>query len=239
MLEIVQPGQAGKTSLLLDMHRLRKRVFKDRMGWEVSINSHGLEVDQFDFPETVYLLALDDERQVIGNWRLLPTIGPTMIRDVWPEFLETIDMKLDPYSWEVSRFAVDSHLGNSKAAVRQINTATAELFCGMTELSLLCGIKRIYTMYDDKIARVLRKIDCEPIKVSAQLKVSNTSAQVGVFLTDEVMLARLRHATGISEPLITKEMLPPYLDDFRRQMGARIQDNKPRHTSDAKHSAAV
>jgi N-acyl-L-homoserine lactone synthetase len=50
MLEIVQAGQAGKMNLLLDMHRLRKRVFKDKLGWNVTIQDEDLEVDQFDLP---------------------------------------------------------------------------------------------------------------------------------------------------------------------------------------------
>src|ERR1700733_3904624 len=107
MLEIAQTGQSGKSSLLFDMHRLRKRVFKDRMGWDVNVSPSGIETDQFDLPESIYLLALDDERRVIGNWRLLPTSGPTMIRDVWPQFLKTISMPRDDLVWEASRFAVN------------------------------------------------------------------------------------------------------------------------------------
>ena len=74
MIEIVQPGQAGKTSYLFDMHRLRTRIFKERMNWDVDIDKNGLEIDDFDLPEAVYVLALDDEKNVIGSWRFLPKI---------------------------------------------------------------------------------------------------------------------------------------------------------------------
>src|ERR1700685_3388477 len=143
MLEIAQAGQAGKTSLLFDMHRLRKRVFRDRMGWNVSVTPGGLEVDDFDLPDTVYLLALDDDGRVIGNWRLLPASGPTMIRKVWPQFLDSIEMPHSPAVWETSRFAVDSPRGNSEEGIAQVNRATQELFCGITELCILCGIQKI------------------------------------------------------------------------------------------------
>lgn len=209
MLEIAQAGQVGKTNLLFDMHRLRKRIFKDRMGWDVSITPGGLEVDDFDLPHAVYLLALNDDGRVVGNWRLLPTDGPTMIRKVWPQFLESIDMPSNPKFWEASRFAVDSPKGNSEEGIAQVSKATQELFCGLTELCLLCGIEKIYTMYDMRIARLLKRLDCQPQAISAKIAIEEHTSQVGCFITDQNMLERLRTATGIREPLITSNMIPP------------------------------
>ncbi len=213
MLDIAQAGQAGKTSLLFDMHRLRKRVFKDRMGWEVSITPGGLEVDDFDLHNAVYLLALDDEKRVIGNWRLLPADGPTMIRKIWPQFLTSIDMPYDKAIWEASRFAVDSPQGNSEEGMAQVSRATQELFCGLTELCLLCGIEKVFTLYDMRIARLLKRLDCQPQAVSARMNVEEQTSQVGCFVTNEAMLERLRAATGIRHSLITPDMIPPLLSD--------------------------
>lgn len=211
MLEVVQAGQVGKTSLLFDMHRLRKRVFKDRMHWNVSITPGGLEVDNFDIPESVYLLALDEDHNVIGNWRMLPADGPTMIRDVWPQFLESINLPFDASVWEASRFAVDSLKGTSKEGIAQVSHATQELFCGLTELCLLCGVQKVFTMYDMRIARLLKRLDCEPENVSDRLTIENQISQVGCFATNHAMLRRLRAATGINTPLITHDMLPPFI----------------------------
>ena len=218
MLEIVQAGQAGKTKLLFDMHRMRKRVFKDRMGWDVSVTEGGLEVDQFDIDDTVYLLSLNEDRQVIGNWRLLPATGPTMIRDVWPQFLETLPMPSAPDVWETSRFAVDSPAINPEEGLAQVNRATRELFVGLTELCLLCGIKQIFTFYDMRIARLLKRIDCPPAAISKRLKIDDFQAEVGCFNTDEEMLARLRAASGITETLVTLDMLPPTLQHYRSRL---------------------
>ncbi len=211
MLEVVQPGQSGKTSLLFDMHRLRKRVFRDRMGWEVRINPEGLEVDQFDLPDTVYLLALDDARRVIGSWRLLPATGPTMIRDVWPQFLGSIELPRDPHVWEASRFAVDSPEGASEKSLAQVSRAVQELFCGLTELCLLCRIREVFTLYDMRIARLLKRLDCHPRMVSKRLRIGDNLVEVGVFATDQSMLCRLRAASGIRVPLVNADMLPPVL----------------------------
>jgi acyl homoserine lactone synthase len=220
MLEIAQSGQAGKTSLLFDMHRLRKRVFKDRLGWNVSVTPGGLEVDDFDLPEAVYLLAVSDDGRVIGNWRLLPSTGPTMIRKVWPQFLDSIDMPRSPLVWEASRFAVSSSDEQSAKGMAQTNLATQELFCGLTELCLLCDIREIFTMYDLRIARLLKRLDCNPHRLSSRVEIDGHTSYVGCFKTDETMLTRLRAATGINHALVVIDMLPPVMLEHRQVYAA-------------------
>ena len=65
VIEITQTGQSGKTNLLFDMHRMRARIFKEKMGWDVDVNHLGMEIDQFDIPEAIYFLALDDETKKV------------------------------------------------------------------------------------------------------------------------------------------------------------------------------
>lgn len=211
MLEIVQAGQVGKTKHLFEMHRFRTRVFKEKMKWDVSITEDGLEVDQFDLPNTVYMLSLDESQKVIGTWRLLPTDGPTMIRDVWPDFLKTIDMPSDPDIWETSRFAVNSPKGDTNEGLAQVSEATGELFCGIAELCLLCGIKEIYSMYDMRLARLLKRLDCQSEALSSKIKIDKNFAQVGAFRMDHAMLMRFRKATGINRQIVSADMLPPIL----------------------------
>lgn len=208
MIEIVQNGQAGKASLLFDMHRLRARVFKEKMGWDVDVDSRGLEVDDYDLPETIYLLALNKQGRVIGNWRLQPTSGPTMVFDIWPEFLSTIDVPRADDIWEASRFAVNPLETNPALAMEESKSAVAEMFCALTELCLAVGIKEVMTLYDVRIARVIRRLNCQPYKLSEKLPVDNIPTQVGLFRTDDEMLLRIREATGIKKSLIDNVQLP-------------------------------
>ncbi len=213
MIHIVQAGQAGKTRYLFDMHRLRTRIFRDRMGWDVQIDGNGLEVDQFDLPEAIYLLACDDKDRVVGSWRLLPAAGPTMIRDVWPQFLDTIDMPSDdPAAWEASRFGVNMlEAGPLEESLARLNRITAEMFVALTETCIHCGIRQIFTMYDMRIARLLRRLDCEPLRISGKIRIDEHMSQVGCFDTDERMLDTLRKASGIDEVLVRPQDLPPSL----------------------------
>jgi len=225
MIEIIQTGQAGKTDLLFDMHRLRKRVFKDRLQWDVTINAQGLEIDQFDTPEAVYLLHLNAARRVTGSWRLLSCAGPTMLRDIWPEYLQGLPMPSRRDCIEVSRFAVDCPADSPKQAMAETQQAIAEMFCALTEFCMRIGVAYVYTLYDARIAKVIRKIDCTPQSVSESLPIDGMPCQAGIFKTDIQMLQKLRAATGIETSPISKIENPPYLV-FGQQDDAQERHNE-------------
>lgn len=224
MIVIAQAGQAGKTSLLFDMHRLRKRVFHDRLKWPVFISPQGLESDQFDLPNTIYLLSVNKEKRVIGSWRMMPSTGPNMIRDIWPEFLVSLPMPSNIKVWEVSRFAVDD--AGEKTLNTQVNYITAELFCALTELCLYMGIKQVFTLYDARIARILPRLNCKPYKISDTQKIDGISARTGCFLTNQEMLSQLRLASGICESLIDYADLPEEVELRRREIQAFVSHSK-------------
>jgi acyl homoserine lactone synthase len=100
MLQLINPDRYGEfIDDLAEMHRLRYRIFKERLGWDVQV-SGDMEVDEFDACCPVYLLQKDDYSRVQGCVRLLPTTGPTMLRDT--------DGQVAPACqsiWESSRLA--------------------------------------------------------------------------------------------------------------------------------------
>lgn len=87
------------------MHRLRDRVFHDRLGWDVPSRG-GLERDEYDDLDPVYLIARGPGRTVSGCMRLLPTTDRYMLRDTFPELLRGEPGPRDARVWDVSRFAV-------------------------------------------------------------------------------------------------------------------------------------
>ena len=82
MIKIIQTGQAGSTRHLVDMHRVRTKIFRDRMRWDVDVNDMELEVDDYDLPETIYILHFDASGKVTGIWRFILTDQPSMIRTI-------------------------------------------------------------------------------------------------------------------------------------------------------------
>lgn len=89
-----------------DLARFRYRVFVEMLGWDLPCRD-GLELDQFDREDTVYLVAHKDE-QVVGTARLLPTHLPYLLGEVFPQLMGQQPLPQDPAIWELSRFtAVD------------------------------------------------------------------------------------------------------------------------------------
>ncbi len=92
---------------LWEMHRLRTRVFKDRMGWEVPILS-GMEIDGYDAIDPYYMVIRGAGNVVCGCWRMLPTEGPYMLKDTFPELLHGAPVPEAANIWELSRFAIET-----------------------------------------------------------------------------------------------------------------------------------
>jgi acyl-homoserine lactone synthase len=72
-----------------EQFRIRHRVYVEERKWMALAKPDGREVDQFDTDDAVYLLALEDDR-VIGGTRLVPTLSPHLMADVFP-FLANVE----------------------------------------------------------------------------------------------------------------------------------------------------
>lgn len=101
-----------KSKDLWEMHTLRAKVFSGRLGWEVPVLS-GMEIDGYDALEPGYMLMREPGGGLRGCWRLLPTEGPYMLKDSFPQLLEGREAPSDPHIWELSRFAIETDAASS------------------------------------------------------------------------------------------------------------------------------
>src|SRR6266478_1589275 len=100
---------------IAEIHRLRHRVFKERLGWDVQVSSN-MEIDEFDALHPAYLMQRASDGRIQGCVRLLPTTGPTMLRDTFPALLDGVSAPASLTIWESSRFALDIDADAPKAA---------------------------------------------------------------------------------------------------------------------------
>ena len=94
-----------KSKELWNMYRLRAQVFKGRMGWDIPVMS-GMEIDGYDALDPSYMLISEGDSNLRGCCRLLPTEGPYMLRDTFPELLHGCPVPESSNVWELSRFAI-------------------------------------------------------------------------------------------------------------------------------------
>jgi N-acyl-L-homoserine lactone synthetase len=118
------------------MHRDRRRIFVDKLGWDVPVSADGLEIDQFDNEDAAYLVALDDSRtRHLGSVRLLPSTKPHILGTAFPDLCGG-EVPMGQDVWEITRFCVSPDIRDYAINTR-IQRALA---IGMVEFALLFEI---------------------------------------------------------------------------------------------------
>ncbi|MER9567156.1 acyl-homoserine-lactone synthase [Mesorhizobium sp. M0571] len=200
MMQLITPDCYAEFSDELEqMHRLRYRVFRDRLDWDVSF-SGGYEVDPFDALRPHYLLLRALTGRIDGCVRLLPTTGPTMLRDSFCALLADRSAPEDPRVWESSRFALDLPPSTPKQA--GIAIGTYELFAGMVEFGLSRGLRSIVTVTDLRIERILRRAGWPLERLSDPQTIGNTRAVAGYLDVSTESLEALRRNGGLKGPVL-------------------------------------
>lgn len=191
---------------LVAMHRLRYRVFKKRLEWEVEI-SGDMEVDSFDSLHPTYLVQLATDGRIQGCVRLLPSIGPTMLRDTFPALLAGHSAPSSSSIWESSRFALDITTDAPKGS-HGIACATYELFAGMIEFGLSRRLTDIVTVTDARMERILRRAGWPLRRLGRPCNIGNTLAVAGYLEISSEILAVIRNAGGFASPVLWEPAVP-------------------------------
>jgi acyl homoserine lactone synthase len=180
-------------SLLTEMYRLRRRVFKDRLDWAVSV-SGDLELDVYDALNPTYLLVMSDEGSLVGGVRLLPTTGPTMIADTFPALLAGQAAPRSDKILESSRFCVDTKIA-SELANNGLNRATFILFAAMIEGAQAVNAESIVTVTDTRMERILRRAGWPLERIASPQRLGQTMAVAGcLHASDQALVAMYRNA---------------------------------------------
>ncbi|WP_262047364.1 acyl-homoserine-lactone synthase [Bradyrhizobium sp. Bra78] len=201
MMQLITSNYYGQfTDDLGEMHRLRYRVFKNRLDWDVQI-SGDMEVDGFDALHPAYLLQRADDGRIQGCVRLLPSTGPTMLRDTFPVLLDGTHAPVSQTIWESSRFALDIRPDAPKAN-HGLASATYELFAGMIEFGLARQLTDIVTVTDARMERILRRAGWPLRRIGTPRHLGNTLAVAGYLEISFQALVRVQTAGGLRGPAL-------------------------------------
>src|SRR4030081_2861158 len=195
MIRIVTKDNAERRiSNLYQMHRIRKTVFKDRLGWDVTVSGE-LEVDEYDDLGPSYLLSIDISGTLKGCVRLLPTTGSNMLRDIFPSFVTKAALPCGERVWEASRFAVSR---NSTAAELGISQTTYDLLIGVLKFGLSNGISMIACVVDVRMERILRRAGWQLERLGPAHRIGSTIAMAGQLDVSAQILRRLEASVGLA-----------------------------------------
>ncbi len=127
------------------MFRLRYKIFVEDKGWNLPMAKNGLEIDQFDHEDAAYLIAFDDNREILGSVRFTPTDKPNMLNDVFSHLVEG-EVPVGPMIWETSR-----GFSTVKSKRETLTPVLSILMVGMVEVGLLVGANKMNFVVGTKL----------------------------------------------------------------------------------------
>lgn len=120
--------------ILTQMWKDRHALFVDQLGW--ALTTDGIhEKDTYDKDDTIYIVSINNEGELQGSFRLLPTNKPHLMSDHFENLCAEGILRGDTI-WEVSRFY--STTPPKRNLLR--NQCAGDLLTGMMEYALIMGV---------------------------------------------------------------------------------------------------
>ncbi|WP_332304900.1 acyl-homoserine-lactone synthase [Rhizobium sp. GR12] len=232
MFLLIQPYQYYRYAGLLEQSfRLRKRVFHDCLGWQVDVH-HGLERDAYDVLGAVYLVWCDkDAHHLYGTVRLMPTTGPTLLRDVFRRTLPAKDL-ISPGTWEGTRMCLDVDLLRKSQPTLSRSKAFGLLLLALFECAFAHGIETLVSNYEPPMERVYRRAGLIVEEVGRADGYGRLPVCCGVFAVSDETLKQMRSVLRVAQPLYTR-FLPEAAGAAAVQVSHGVgQINRLRKTED-------
>lgn len=137
----------------------RHKVFVEQLGWKLG-TPDGVELDQFDRPDTLYVIARNQAEEIVGCARLLPTTRPYLLEEIFPELLNGLPPPKSDEVWELSRFAAVDFSEDARSATAnngKISSAvTLSIFATVMQVAKQQGAKRLLIVSFLGVERLLR-----------------------------------------------------------------------------------
>lgn len=189
MLIVAQGGDINSYPELAEqMFRLRARVFSHRRGWRVKVEK-GRERDHFDDLGPLYICLTENDR-LLASLRLLPTTGPHMLSNVFPEVMGSAGIVRDPLIWESSRFCVDTEAART-FSVDGINIVTRSILAGLFSTAQNAGLANIISVYDIFVERILRRAGCTFVRLGPVVSYDDLKTVGGLFDVSDAVIHQL------------------------------------------------
>ncbi len=188
MLRYIYGNDLHKHPMLSEtMFQDRADQFKERLGWEVSVDEAGHERDEYDSLNPLYVIWENENGTHGGSMRLLPTTGSTMVNDHFNHLNNGVHIT-SPLIWECTRFCLSPNAGSQVAAA---------LMLAGGEIMRNFAIRHYVGVFDARMVRIYRAIGSSPEIVGSEGE-GRDRISVGLWeFTDEAR-AKVARRAGIT-----------------------------------------
>ena len=196
---------AAYAAQLEEMYRIRYRIYVEGRGRRALARPDGREIDQFDTDEAVYLLGLDAAGHVTSVVRLVPTTGPTLLRDVFSHAVTCGRIPRDECIYEMTRY----FLSNEPQERVERWLVAGEVLCAMFEYALAAGLKQLSLVCDAFFMPALLESGWKVHPLGLPTPYDERTCITVLFDVSEAALAGTRATRGVSSPALTFSPCPP------------------------------
>lgn len=138
-LHIITWSNRKRYKKLLEQYfRIRHDIYVKQRKWMAIARPIDIEIDAYDTEHAIYLLALDDSTRIVGGSRLVPTLKPHLLSEVFPVLARgALPRAADIFEW--TRFFVIPALRRRGKP----SPVAGVILCGLLEAGLKLQIRQI------------------------------------------------------------------------------------------------
>ncbi len=145
---------------------LRYDVFKKRLNWDVETHNK-LEQDDYDNANADYLYVVDEYKNIVGHWRLIPTTRRYMLKDTFSVLLGEEEPPSEENIVELSRFAVRKNC--SGKATSSVSDITFKMFQSVYIHGVENDIDFYVTVTSTAIERIIKRVGIPCERMGSQM----------------------------------------------------------------------
>lgn len=185
---------------LEDMFRIRHDIYVTRRGWRALAKPDGRDIDQFDTDETVYLLGINDAGEVTAGLRLNPTVGPHLIKEIFPHAVTKREIPISPDIYEFTRWFVVKE----RVDPADNKHLAGELLAAMFEYGLQNGLTHFTLLCDSFFLRTMRELHWDVATMGEPTPYDEGKCIAVIFPASQENLDNTRAARGITESVLRR-----------------------------------
>lgn len=190
-----------------EMFRDRADQFKRRLNWDVNVDENGLETDEYDAMNPLYVIWRTATGRHGGSMRVLPTTGPCLTNDHFSQIAG--GAITSPLIWESTRFCLSPNAGGQSERI------SAALMLAGCEIGLNFGLRHAVGVFDPRMVRIYRSLGWAPEILGSQGE-GRAKICVGLWEFDRETRDTLAKKAGVA----------PYQSTawFRMSFGAQVSE---------------
>lgn len=175
-------------SVYEDILRARRVFFENNPEWHQALRIDPQE-DQYDRDlNPLYIVSREEETGSVASVRVLPTTGPTMLRQDLARYFQGCPDIISPDVWELSWFCTTADTASLAGRNLMLDVLRTLCDCALTN-----GVRQIIGTYPQSRLRLYRRLGAVP-SVICSSEINQQEFYVGVL---DINMLTLRHLTEL------------------------------------------